>query len=612
LHRRCASFEARRCRAAPQDEEKRSKASAELADAVLVRPHPEERASRGARRSIRSASLAAALLLVPLPAPAQQAATPIEHLVVVVGENLSFDNLFATWRPPEGERVANLLSAGIVTADGSPGPNFARAAQRAAAPRGRYEILPPSGESLPALPQPNTTYAKGLPQFVPDARFPATLPNGPFPITRYADYMAYVGDPVHRFFQMWQQVDGDKHDLFVWVDVTSGEGAKKHDDPSLGTNQGGVAMGFYNMGAGDAPYLDALARRYALADNYHQPIMGGTGANYFALATGYVAAYLADGKPVPPPANQIENPEPRPETANWYRQSGYRGGSYVNCADPEQPGVKAIRDYLASLPYRAWNDGNCRPGHYYLVNNYRPGYTPAGEAKPLAPDQYVLPPQTQRTIGEALSEKGVSWKWYSGGRTDAGIDRDLYCDICDPHTHSTAVMTGPLKEHLVGLAELDRDLAQKTLPAVSFVVPPNPRSGHPGYSTLAQYEAFLKELIAKIEGTPELWVKTAVLVTTDEGGGYYDSGYIQILDFFGDGTRIAMIAVSPFAQPGHVEHAYYDHVSILKFIERNWGLKPLSPESRDNLPNPVMGGADPYVPENRPAIGDLMELFRFP
>ncbi|HUH85482.1 MAG TPA: alkaline phosphatase family protein, partial [Stellaceae bacterium] len=514
--------------------------------------------------------------------------------------------------PPEGQSVANLLSKGIVTADGNPGPNFALAAQRMAAPRQRYELLPPVTDVFPSLPQPNTTSARGLPQFVPDERFPTTLPGGPFPITRYADYMAYVGDPVHRFFQMWQQVDGGKHDLFVWVAVTSGEGSRNHDDPSLSTNQGGVAMGFYNMAAGDAPYLAELARRYALADNYHQPIMGGTGANYFALATGYVASYLVDGKPAVPPANQIENPEPRPHTVNWYRHSGYFSGSYANCADPEQPGVKAIRDYLQSLPYKTFRDGNCEPGHYYLLNNYRSAYTFAGATKPLGPDIYVLTPQTQRMIGEALSEKGVSWKWYSGGRTAAGIDRGKYCDICDPHTDSTAVMTGPWKEHLVGFDALDRDIAEKTLPAVSFIVPPNPLSGHPAYSTLAQYEDFLKALIAKVQAQPELWAKSAILITTDEGGGYYDSGYIETLDFFGDGTRIAMIAVSPFAKPGHVEHTYYDHVSILKFIERNWQLKPLSPESRDNLPNPKMSAADPYVPENRPAIGDLMELFRFP
>jgi acid phosphatase len=538
--------------------------------------------------------------------------TPIEHLIVVVGENLTFDHLFATFPPAAGESVASLLAKGIVRADGSPGPAVALAAQHLAEPRGRYEVMPPLAGSFSLLPQPGTTYAHGLPRDVPDARFPTAMPNAPFQITRYADYMAFIGDPVHRFFQMWQQFDGGRQDLFVWVALTSGEGsAKHHADPSLSTNQGAVAMGFYNMQAGDAPYLRALAERYALADNYHQPIMGGTGANYFALATGYVASYLIDGKPARPPASQIENPDPRPGTPNWYTQSGYTSGSYTACADAAEPGVKAIRDYLASLPYKPFNDGNCLPGHYYLVNNYHPGYAPDGTPKPLGAGEFTLPPQRQKTIGEALSEKGVSWKWYSGGRTEDGIDADQYCDICDPLTHSTTVMTGPLRHNLVGLAALERDIAQGTLPAVSFVVPPNKDSGHPAYSTVPLYEDFLRGLIGEVEAHPALWAKTAILVTTDEGGGYYDSGYIQILDFFGDGTRIAMVAVSPFARKGHVEHTYYDHVSILKFIERNWRLPPLTPQSRDNLPNPVMSAADPYVPQNRPAIGDLMELFQF-
>ena len=57
--------------------------------------------------------------------------TPIEHLVVIVGENLSFDHLFATFRPAAGETIANLLAKGIVTTEGEPGPNFARGADYA-------------------------------------------------------------------------------------------------------------------------------------------------------------------------------------------------------------------------------------------------------------------------------------------------------------------------------------------------------------------------------------------------------------------------------------------------------------------------------------------------
>jgi phospholipase C len=271
----------------------------------------------------------------------------------------------------------------------------------------------------------------------------------------------------------------------------------------------------------------------------------------------------------------------------------------------------AIRTYLASLPYRAFNDGNCEPGAYYLVNNYNAGFTAAGKPRPLGPEIFRVPPQAQPTIGDALSAKGISWKWYSGGRTAGGISGE-YCGVCDPLTYSSAIMTDPLKANLQDHASLFRDIEDvSAMPAVAFVIPPNTESGHPASSTVSRYEGFVHQLIDKVQANPALWAKAAILLTVDEGGGYWDSGYIQSLDFFGDGTRIPLIAVSPFARRGVVDHTYTDHASILKFIEANWGLGPLSARSRDRLPNPIEDAADPYVPANRPAIGDLMRLFQF-
>jgi phospholipase C len=146
---------------------------------------------------------------------------------------------------------------------------------------------------------------------------------------------------------------------------------------------------------------------------------------------------------------------------------------------------------------------------------------------------------------------------------------------------------------------------------VSFVRPFETLAGHPADSTTDLYKLFLQNLIDQVKSNPKLWASTAIFITTDEGGGYYDSGYIQAVDFFGDGTRIPMIVVSPYAKPGFVDHTYYDHVSLLKFIERNWSLPAISPRSRDNLPNPVALRRDPYKPVNGPAIGDLMNLFKF-
>ena len=563
---------------------------------------------------MRALSIVALSLALALPAAAQtspKTATPVEHLIVVIGENISFDTLFGTYRPKSGAKIHNLLSDGIVNRDGSPGPEFAKVAQRRAEVHDTYQVTPRIVGTYGELPRPGTTYAVGLPRSVPDQSFPLQLPNGPFQITKYVDYAAPVGDPVHRFFQMWQQVDGGKRDLFVWVAETSGEGSQNRDDPASATNQGAVAMGFYNMAAGDARYFRQLADDYALSDNHHQPVMGGTGANFQALATGHAIAYWKEGALAQPPHNQIEDTNPRPGTNNWYTQSSYSGGSYTKCSDPKEPGVAAIRSYLAGLSYQAFNDGNCEPGAYYLVNNYNAGFSPMGKPAPLGPEITRIPPQARPTIAEALAAKGVSWKWYSGGRIAGGINRE-YCSVCDPLIYSSAIMTGPLKANLQDHAALFRDIDDLyAMPAVAFVIPPNTESGHPASSTVSRYEEFLHKLIDQVQSNAALWAKSAILVTVDEGGGYWDSGYIQILDAFGDGTRIPLIAVSPFARRGEVDHTYTDHVSILKFIEANWHLEPLSARSRDHLPNPVADGADTYIPANRPAIGDLMSLFRF-
>ena len=120
----------------------------------------------------------------------------------------------------------------------------------------------------------------------------------------------------------------------------------------------------------------------------------------------------------------------------------------------------------------------------------------------------------------------------------------------------------------------------------------------------------MQKIVDAVHSNPTLWATTAIFVTFDEGGGYYDSGYVQPVDFFGDGTRIPLMAVSKFTKPGHISHVYSDHVSVVKFIEHNWKLSPVTGRSRDNLPNPT-AGASPYVPGNSPAIGDLFDLFDF-
>jgi phospholipase C len=677
--------------------------------------------------------------------------TPIKHVIVIIGENRSFDHVFATYEPPPGQTVNNLLSEGIIKLDANknaiPGPNFEKAHQLAALDLGSQDpfLLSPPKELFPndLMPSPLaggpkacseseqclpsvtlaeqtetglpmdyyqylTTGATGLTSKMPDTRITGvtdtantSLPARPFQLTNGSTfiYTDYAASPVHRFYQMWQQLNchqsaasrdnpsGCNAKLFAWVEVTVGAGTNGIKQPSdfsteyvpggTTTGEGTTALGFYNVQQGDVPYFTSLVDNYGVSDNFHQSVNGGTGANHIMFGHADAIWFSnSNGKPAAPPdgvtvftgcggqnsnpypcpnpdagvVNEVENPNPAPGTNNWYTQDGYGnsynagypppystnpvygGGSYSNCSDPTQPGVKPILDYLGSLP-RPIN-ARCEPGHYYLLNNYNPGWFGNGKNAYIdnnpANTPFTIPPSSTPSIGDALNAKGISWKYYGDQWNNyvndpyqinygtAGPTADEYCNICNPFQYDTSIMSHPdqVAAHiqdsvnLYGVQGVGGDIRNGTLPAVSIVKPSGYVDGHPASSKLQLFEGFVKNIVDLVQSSP--YAKdTAIFITEDEGGGYYDSGYVQPLDFFGDGTRIPLIVVSPYVKPGYISHDYADHVSIIKFIERNWGVPPITSRSRDNFPNPIAEFGNPYVPVNSPAISDLFDLFDF-
>ena len=640
--------------------------------------------------------------------------TPIKHVIVIIGENRSFDHVFATYEPKKGEKIYNLLSERIVNGDGTPGPNYYfKAEQKAATDRqpDAFLLSPPAvpfaGFVLPAplVGGPADSYIKddsltlarqsenGLPadyygylvtggtgqtSRTPDARIKNVnaLPPGPFQLTNgdTFTYNSYSASPVHRFYQMWQQLDcnadrstysnpsGCDARLFPWVETTEGAGANGITQPAnfstdyspsaVTTGEGATAMGFYNMQKGDAPYFKELADNYSMSDNFHQSVNGGTGANHIMFGHGD-ALYFEDanGNAAAPPHNvevaagtanagivdEVENPNPAKNTNNWYTEDGYGGGSfgsasfgggsYSECSDSTQPGVGPIVKYLKSLPTPI--DARCQKGHYYLLNNYNPGYFGNGNNaytdKNANNTVFTIPPSTTPSIGDSLLKANISWKYYGDQWNNyvndpyqlnygaIGKNTDEYCNICNPFQYDKSIMGNAAirTAHIQDTENLYEDIKNGTLPAVSVVKPSGLVDGHPASSKLDLFEGFTKKIVNAVKANPELWKDTAIFITFDEGGGYYDSGYVQPVDFFGDGTRIPLLVVSPYSTGGHVAHEYADHVSILKFIEANWGLETVTHRSRDNFPNPIATEDNPYVPVNSPALGDLMSLFNF-
>ncbi|HEX3864918.1 MAG TPA: alkaline phosphatase family protein [Stellaceae bacterium] len=611
-------------------------------------------------------------------------ASPIKHVIILIGENRGLDHTFGVYKPKgKGQTISNLLSKGIVKENGAPGPNFVLAQQFLVSPQSKFYVGAKKHAKTAygagnEMPQPNTngaptaqsttgapfttvalagmepdinpedaslltTGATGLPTDMLDTRIrkAGNLPNGPFVLQgpNISDD-DYTGDMTHRFYQAWQQSDcsaanaskdnpsGCLNDLFPFVMAT-------YAPPNLSAKTGnfsqGNEMGFYNAEQEQASLLKTLADRFTLSDNFHQSFMGGTGANHFMLGTGD-AAFWSDGNgnPVTPPSN-IANPNPKSGTVNTYTADN----NFSACADVFQPGVRPIVDYLGSLPYSA--EPNCDPNHYYMLNNTNPGYLPNGTPVPAV--QGALPPSSVRTIGDALNDKSISWAFFGGAYNDAvtlsneavkanpanpnlsaaaladpahalGV---AYCQICNPFQYASSIMgnAAQRKEHIKDTADLISDIKKDTLPAVSFGKPDGLLDGHPQSSKIDLFEAYVQNVLDELDAHPKLKAETAIFITWDEAGGYWDSGFLQPIDFFGDGPRIPLLVVSPYSTGGKVNHAYADHVSLLKFIEHNWKLKPLTDRSRDNLPNPQAKKNDPYVPTNMPALDDLFDSFDF-
>ena len=277
-------------------------------------------------RSIRGGFIALAVFQFtlggPLTATAQahepgRTRSPIKHVIVLIGENRTFDHLFATYVPKSRDSVKNLLSEGIINADGSPGPHFRRSPVPGCRPvqdrilrksggNGEGPLPEAAGADFELFPEPGhgraasvsgvdaacpagrgrTLPRNGGPAFADDGRgwggpdrraagcrhadqnF-SNLPNGPFPLEgANLPYDSYTGDTTHRLYEMWQQSDcnignatrqnpsGCLNDLypFVITNYTSELDPNSFPLPNqVDDNGGGNSMAFYNMQKGDVP-----------------------------------------------------------------------------------------------------------------------------------------------------------------------------------------------------------------------------------------------------------------------------------------------------------------------------------------------------------------------
>jgi phospholipase C len=265
------------------------------------------------------------------------------------------------------------------------------------------------------------------------------------------------------------------------------------------------------------------------------------------------------------------------------------GGSFLNhqwliaASSPEFPNAPEAIKAKVDASGKMIKDGSVTPDGYAVNTSNSVNLHPAN-ANPAN----LIPNQNRPTIGDRLSDKNISWAWYSGGWNDAvaGKADPTFAFHHQPFAYFTkyAEGTAERKKHLKDETEFLEAAKNGTLPAVSFVKPIGLENEHPGASTVTTGESHAVKLINAVLNGPN--GKDAVIILTyDENGGFWDHVAPPVIDKWGPGTRIPAIIISPFAKKGYVDHTNYETVSILAFIEKRWALKPLN--SRDQHADPL-------------------------
>jgi phospholipase C len=547
-------------------------------------------------RLLHSSTVAAglAVLLSSGLAVADDTATPIKHVIILIGENWTFDSIFATYQPKNKQSVDNLLSRGIVTASGAPGPNFDYSQQfqinQPYPPTYFIDAMSTAGKTAyqqapgtPSFPPPNTAYippapggldqgqgpfdptlvpdsllptiepslekndlgllrtgATGLPMFTTDTRVPnaTTLPNGVFPSSSpIRPYDSYVGDMVHRLFHMWQQSDCN----VMNATPDNPSGCLNDLYPFVGVarddGSGSNSMSFLNVQQGDAPVFKRLADKYTLNDNYHQPIMGGTAVQHQMIGTADDVFWETFQGVSEPPMASVADPDPQSPTNVAFQ----RDKQWTNCSDVTQPGIAPIVAYLASLPWHP--SPNCDPGHFYMINNLSPGFLPNGtvDAASILSGAKV-PPSTLRTIGDALNVKGISWAYYGGGYDAAvrvangstdPVDQLIsqnYCDICNLFSYSSSIM-GDAQQRQAHIKDATDFFDALEKGTLPAVAYVKPDSLVDGHPASSKLDLFEAMLQNIVDHINFDHRKDiALFITFDEGGGLWDSGGFISLD----------------------------------------------------------------------------------
>jgi phospholipase C len=183
-----------------------------------------------------------------------------------------------------------------------------------------------------------------------------------------------------------------------------------------------------------------------------------------------------------------------------------------------------------------------------------------------------------RILPDLLQKAGVSWNYY--------MEQQYVWDVMGTIPH---IRYGPMWKHVVNNVRFVQDLQAGKMPDVSWLLPPIAESDHPDYGPLCPGENWTVDTINAIMQSPE-WAHTAIFLTWDDYGGFYDHVPPPHVDVYGYGPRVPLLVISPYARPAYIFHETSDFSSVLRFIEELHGLPSMG--RRDATANDLLDAFD--------------------
>lgn len=197
------------------------------------------------------------------------------------------------------------------------------------------------------------------------------------------------------------------------------------------------------------------------------------------------------------------------------------------------------------------------------------------------------------TIVDRLESSGIDWKYYAPSQGEFGYQ----WSALDAIRH---IRRGPLwKTKVVSDSQFAEDARQGRLPAVSWLVT-GEASEHPPRSTCKGENWTVHQINSLMSGTD--WSTSAVFITWDDFGGFYDHVPPPMIDFYGLGPRVPLLIISPFARRGYISHHTLEFSSFLKFVEKRFHLPALT--ERDNNADAMLDAFDFGQPPRAPLLLD--------